>query len=236
MSQMLHFGADVVVLARDRAKKMGILRNSLTKGERTVNGFVGEIVFKQFCEISGVPVNHVDAFTHDFESVNGTKIEVKTKTRSVLPQPYFDNGVCCHNTTQCGGPNGYYVFLQLMWTNKEHTQGVVFFCGAMLADEFRRKAAHVRPDAAPASNGFVPTQGQLSMRIDECMDKDDFFAVLRKKTSPRPADTQYTARAVSAASRAANTSSSGVKIIQTPTNNAPRNAQQHGNSHVELKA
>jgi hypothetical protein len=182
MSLLMKFGAEEVAHAQERAEKMGVLRNSITNGERTVNGFVGEIVFARYCKASGLPLRHVDAFSHDFESENGTKIEVKTKTRNVLPQPYFDNGVCFHNTRQCSGPNGYYVFLQLMWTNSQHTAGVVYFCGAMQGDEFRMLARPIKCDAAPASNGFVPTRGQLTMRIDECMDKEDFLAILQQKT------------------------------------------------------
>jgi hypothetical protein len=82
------------VKARAMAKHLGKLKNSITKGEGNVAGFIGELIALQY--LGGVKAN-----TYDFDIVSGGKTyDVKTKRCTSPPKPHYDCSVAAFNTKQ----------------------------------------------------------------------------------------------------------------------------------------
>lgn len=73
--------------AKKEAKEQGVLRNSFTRGERTVSSILAEIMF---CEYSGAKREP----TYDYDCIlNGKKIDVKSKECSSVPMSIYEVGV-----------------------------------------------------------------------------------------------------------------------------------------------
>ena len=86
---------------------MGELRNSITKGDGNVIGFLGEIVV---CDWLGLKQGNT--YDYDFTLPNGKTVDVKTKRCRSIPKPDYDCSVSAFNTRQkCD----YYLF------NRIHT-------------------------------------------------------------------------------------------------------------------
>lgn len=85
---------DTITKARERAVRMGELRNSIRHGEGNLVGFIGEIVVNEY--ISGELVN-----TYDYDlTKNETKFDVKTKETSVKPKPHYECSIPDFNPNQ----------------------------------------------------------------------------------------------------------------------------------------
>ena len=80
-----------------RGRKLGHLKNSITKGKSNIWGMLGEKVVQKW-------VNGVLADTHDYDilSPEGIKLEVKTKKTTLRqpPKAHFECSVCNHNLKQ----------------------------------------------------------------------------------------------------------------------------------------
>lgn len=83
-----------ISLAEQKAKELGKLRNSITKGEGNVVGILGEILVSEY--FNGVIKN-----TYDYDVViNNKKVDVKTKKTTVEPEPHYLASVAAYNTKQ----------------------------------------------------------------------------------------------------------------------------------------
>jgi hypothetical protein len=90
--------------ARERAVRMGELRNSIRHGEGNLVGFIGEIVVNEY--ISG---ELVDTYDYDLTK-NETRFDVKTKETTVKPKPYYECSIADFNPNQnCD----YYIFARV---------------------------------------------------------------------------------------------------------------------------
>lgn len=127
--------------ARVKAKELGALRNSITRGAGNLIGFIGEEI-AQHC-LGGSLDN-----TYDYDLVldDGTKIDVKTKGTTVTPK---DNYVCtvpAYNTKQkCDA----YSFVRV---KKDLTVG--WFLGLLKKEEFFDIAEHFKKGEIDES-GFI---------------------------------------------------------------------------------
>jgi hypothetical protein len=95
---------DTIRKARERAVRMGELRNSIRHGEGNLVGFIGEIVVNEY--IRG---ELVDTYDYDLTK-NETKFDVKTKETSVKPKPHYECSIADFNPNQnCD----YYIFARV---------------------------------------------------------------------------------------------------------------------------
>lgn len=90
---------DMIALARDKAKAMGTLRNSITQGRGNVYGFAGELAAARYLE--GATVHN----TRDYDlilpiGVKGMLVDVKTKKVTTAPKEHYLCSVADFNTTQ----------------------------------------------------------------------------------------------------------------------------------------
>jgi len=94
-----------VLLAKKRAEKLGILRNSITNGEGNIVGYLGQIIITRYLK-----AEDVDMFDYDVMK-KGIRYEVKTKRCNSKPLMDYDCSVYKSNATQqCD----YYVFVRVL--------------------------------------------------------------------------------------------------------------------------
>lgn len=86
----------MVELAKSRSEEMGVLNNSVTRGDGNIAGFVGEYIIKDFIKGSEI----ADTYDYDVVTRSGVKIDVKTKRTTVRPKPYYDCTIYEYNTKQ----------------------------------------------------------------------------------------------------------------------------------------
>lgn len=94
--------------AEEAAKKLGRLKNSISKGKGNHVGFLGELMVASY--LNG---NCKIANTYDYDLVlpDGTTIDVKSKTAKVKPLDYYECSIAAYNTKQnCE----YYVFCRVL--------------------------------------------------------------------------------------------------------------------------
>jgi hypothetical protein len=116
--------------ANRKAKKLGELKNSITRGEGNVAGFLGEMVAQKVIGGQIIGTKDYDILTDD-----GVKWDVKTKRCAAPPQPHFECSVTNYNTMQkCDR----YIFVRVL---KDYSKGYV--CGELPHDEYYKKAVFI---------------------------------------------------------------------------------------------
>mgnify|MGYP003345028626 CR=1 FL=1 len=80
--------------AQQKAKHLGVLNNSIRKGEGNVYGFLGEILMAYYLK-----VNIENTYDYDL-IVKNYKVDVKTKTCTSEPKPNYFCTVADYNTKQ----------------------------------------------------------------------------------------------------------------------------------------
>lgn len=96
---------EILVKARQKAKSLGRLHNSITKGGGNIAGYIGQMLVAEHLKAS-----EPDNYDFDVEK-DGIKYEVKTKRCTSKPKPEYDCSVSDFNTKQdCH----YYVFVRVI--------------------------------------------------------------------------------------------------------------------------
>ena len=119
--------------AEKKAKKMGILKNSILKGEGSVAGFIGEFAFVHFIKTKypehSISINN----TYDSDIIyEGWKLECKTKQTNGKSQHKWEASVAKSNPNQkCH----VYVFVRVSYDRKK-----AWICGWMSKKEYFDKA------------------------------------------------------------------------------------------------
>ena len=129
----------VIRRARARAEQLPLLNNSIRRGEGSLVAYIGEEVAKNV-------LNGEIKDTYDYDIVyQGTKVDVKTKERTVAPKPYYECSVADFNTKQnCDE----YAFVSVLNTLKE-----AWYLGKISKPNFYEKAAfHRKGEIDPANN------------------------------------------------------------------------------------
>lgn len=122
---------DMIRDAKAKSIEMGKLRNSITKGEGNVAGFIGELVALKI--IGGKIKNTYD---YDLVSKGGIKVDVKTKRTTVKPKPFYNCSVADYNTKQACD---YYCFVRVLEDNSK-----AWFLGVYPKDKFYEDATFNR--------------------------------------------------------------------------------------------
>ena len=76
-----------------KSREMGVIKNSIMKGDGNIAGFIGE-------EVANVVIEGSISNTYDYDIVDndGIKYDVKTKRCTSKPKPYYDCSVANFNT------------------------------------------------------------------------------------------------------------------------------------------
>ena len=127
-----------------KARQMGQLNNSITKGDGNIAGFLGEEVANNVIKGN---INN----TYDYDIVkNGVKYDVKTKRCTSEPKPHYECSVAAYNTKQeCDE----YAFVSVL---NDHS--TAWYLGKISKKDFYKEAKFYKegdldPDSPPIA-GF----------------------------------------------------------------------------------
>ena len=136
---------------------MGELRNSIRQGQGNVAGILGELAFlKAYPEAV-----RIDSYDFDI-LLNGKRVEIKTKDRTVQPKPHHECSVSNYNATQ---KTDFYFFVSLYRTEAGYQSA--YLLGYLSPDEFFARARHLRAGEIDPSNGYTVRADCYNVRIDE---------------------------------------------------------------------
>jgi len=143
-------------LAQDRADATPELRRSMRGAEGNEVGAMGELVAMRYLDMAGVLYLDEGKVNHDLRTAHGT-MDVKTKERSVSPQPNYD----CTVPDYVGDAQkpDWYLFVSLL---SDGSRGCVRFkkgwvLGTIRRELFYEAATEWRPENVDVSNGWKPT-------------------------------------------------------------------------------
>lgn len=140
--------------AEEKADKLGELKNSITRGEGNVAGFLGELVAQKI--LGGEIKNTRD---YDLMLADGTKYDVKTKRCGSAPEPHFECSIANYNTMQkCDR----YVFVRVL---KDYSKGWVL--GEMGKSEYFEKATFIQQGQFDPSNKWRCSADCYNLRVDQ---------------------------------------------------------------------
>ena len=151
--------------AREQAKNMKHL-GSLTAGKRDAHAALAEIVACEY--VNGEMVRDYD---HDFKTWWGLKVDVKSKMRSVPPEPHFDVNILEYTREQACD------FLLFTSVLKNGTK--VWICGGYGKQAFLRDAKLIKAGETLGSNGLKITQNNYSMQIKDIGQAEPVVKMLR---------------------------------------------------------
>lgn len=144
---------EMIGRATIKAEKMGVLRNSITKGAKNVLAFIGEEIVNHY--IKGEISN-----TYDWDIKFGDKLlEVKSKDTTVYPKRMYEVSVADLNTKQkCD----FYVFTRIL-----ADFSVGWILGFMPKREYLEKARRITKGDIDGSNNFEVREDCWNMYISD---------------------------------------------------------------------
>jgi len=134
-----------------KAREMGVINNSIMKGDGNIAGFLGE-------EVANYVLCGIINNTYDYDIVTGNLCgnsqqvtwDVKTKRCTSPPKPYYDCSVANYNTEQkCDN----YIFVRI--ENKNGRWGRAWVLGWLPHEEYYKKARKLTKGEVDPSNGFI---------------------------------------------------------------------------------
>ena len=140
-----------------KSREMGVIKNSIMKGDGNIAGFLGE-------EVANVVIGGTINNTYDYDLVaqDGIKYDVKTKRCTSPPKPYYDCSVANFNTKQkCDR----YVFVRI--ENKNRRWGRAWVLGWLTHDDYFKKARKLTKGQKDPSNGFIVRADCHNVAISE---------------------------------------------------------------------
>ena len=147
-----------------KSREMGVIKNSIMKGDGNIAGFLGE-------EVANVVIGGIINNTYDYDLVSedGIKSDVKTKRCTSPPKPYYDCSVANFNTKQkCDR----YVFVRI--ENKNKRWGRAWVLGWLTHDNYFKKARKLTKGQKDPSNGFVVRADCHNVAISELNKFEDY--------------------------------------------------------------
>jgi hypothetical protein len=139
--------------ARELAKEMGHIRNSITKGEGNFAGFLAEVVVADMLGVKRSPTKDYDLTLDD-----GRTVDVKTKRTTVAPKPYYDCSIAATSTHQdCD----MYIFTRYI------EGGALYVLGDCSKDDYFNRARLLKRGDKDGDNGFVVRADCYNLPISE---------------------------------------------------------------------
>jgi len=132
----------MVEKAKKKATELGKLKNSITKGEGNLAGFLGEYVAETVVAGKIKNTKHYDIVLDD-----ETTVDVKTKRCTSEPKPHYSCSIAAYNPMQkCDK----YIFVRVM---NDLTKAWVL--GELGKNEYFEKADFMQKGDFDPSNGFT---------------------------------------------------------------------------------
>jgi hypothetical protein len=145
---------ETLLEARKQAVEMGMLNNSITRGQGNVAGFVGELVT---AELLGA--TQENTYDYDLVLLNGETVDVKTKRTSVTPLPHYDCSVAKlsgHQTCD------HYAFVRV-----KNDYSTAWFLGMLPRLQYYDVARHMKKGDVDPDNGYVVKSTCYNLSIED---------------------------------------------------------------------
>lgn len=147
--------------ANHKAYQLGKLKNSITKGEGNIAGFLGEIATKMYLNI---PYNKEENSIHYDVIHNNIRIDVKTKRTTTTIKPYYETSIANLNTLQdCDD----YLFTRVYQPTYSNMPISVFLLGIYPKDLYFEKARFLSKGDIDGDNNYIVKSDCWNMTIDE---------------------------------------------------------------------
>lgn len=160
----------VLLEARDMAEDMGKLRNSITRGQGNIAGFIGEIMAREH-----YGAKQANTYDYDLIDSDGKRIDVKTKRTSVAPKEHYDCSVAKLSLHQdCDA----YVF-----TRVKNDYTLCWILGMIDHDRYFELARFLKKGERDGDNGFTVKSDCYNLSI-EALSNEDPSIRHRDQSSP----------------------------------------------------
>ena len=90
----------LIKYAEFKSKELGSLRNSITSGMGNIAGMIGEVIALKKMGLAPENLKSSESYEYDIIDNEGIKWDIKTKRRTVDPEPYHNCSVADFNTRQ----------------------------------------------------------------------------------------------------------------------------------------
>jgi len=139
-----------------KAREMGRINNSITRGDGNIAGFLGE-------EVANFLIKGEVTNTYDYDIVkDGRKYDVKTKRCTSEPKDYYECSVAAFNTKQkCDE----YVFVRI--ENIKGKWGRAWVLGHYDKDKYFDDAKFLKKGQRDGDNGFLVKANCYNMSIKD---------------------------------------------------------------------
>ena len=144
---------DSINEAKSMANEMGKLRNSITKGDGNIAGFLGEIMMRKYFN-----AEQSNTYDYDLTLPDGMTVDVKTKRTSVKPKEHYDCSIAALNTKQrCD----YYAFVRVL---NDYSRG--WFLGLIPKEDYFKSSLLMRKGDIDPDNNFTVKTDCYNMSIN----------------------------------------------------------------------
>ena len=151
--------------AKAKANQMGTIKNSITKGQGNIAGFIGEEIVLNY-------LNEKDNNSYDYDLIlkDGRKIDVKTKRTTVKPRTNYDCSVAAFNTKQkCD----VYIFCRIL---NDMSKGWIL--GYKDKEDYFNEARFMKKNEIDPANNFRVRADCYNVAIEDLESIDNLVQVL----------------------------------------------------------
>ena len=147
------FTPEMVKSAKEKAKRMGSIKNSILKGKGNFAGFLGEEAVAAYIDAEVISfADGEEKYGHDILK-DGRRIEVKSKRRTVVPKSFYDVSVAATSKHQADKRNlDLYVFVSIQFDGL--TPKRIWIVGQKDRDQYYKEARFIKKGEAEGNNGF----------------------------------------------------------------------------------
>jgi len=168
----LPFSQEMIESAKLKATSLGSINNSILKGAGNLAGYLGEEALALYIDADIVSNNRgLDKYNHDLLLQDGNRIEVKTKRRTVSPQPHYDVSVA--KTSKHQQPDIYaFISLEFEKATKTHPRKYyglkkIWLCGYMPSREYWDRATLWESGKVDKTNNFKTHVDMYNLAISD---------------------------------------------------------------------
>jgi hypothetical protein len=168
----LRFENWMIQEALKKAKSLGCINNSITKGRGNLAGYLSEIALSEYLECENISCDEgLDKY--DFDLIkNGVKIDVKTKRRTVDPRMFYEVSIAETSKHQKAD---IYAFTSITFREKRGSGrdrkyfGIksIWLCGFLSKKKYFQAAKHLKAGDIDESNGFTVHSDMYNLPISD---------------------------------------------------------------------
>ena len=148
----------MLLRARKKAKDLGLLSRSITRGQGNLAGFVGEEIA---LKVLGGKFDNIEKnVDYDIIIPSGKTVDVKTKRTSVKPKPFYECSINTYYKQKCD----YYAFVRVH--NDLH---IGWFLGWYPREKYYEDSTHFKKGDKDPSNNFTFKADAYNMEISKLL-------------------------------------------------------------------